>query len=111
VALNHHRHRGLPDDPPGAVYELDGRHVVDVDSFYCALGEAVNGPGGYFGWNLDAVVDCARGRWGATPPFTLVWRHADVSEPHLSKTRVREDTLFECVLGILDDHGIDVDLR
>ncbi|MFD9242801.1 barstar family protein [Streptomyces sp. NPDC059556] len=36
-------------------------------------GEAVNGPGGYFGWNLDALDDCFFGGWGAAPAFTLFW--------------------------------------
>ncbi|MFD0276088.1 Barstar domain containing protein [Kitasatospora sp. NPDC127111] len=46
VALWHHGHRGVTDAPPGTVHVLDGRHVLDEDSFYCAIGEAVNGPGG-----------------------------------------------------------------
>ncbi|MFE2532064.1 barstar family protein [Streptomyces sp. NPDC059371] len=27
-------------------------------------------PGGYFGWNLDALDDCLIGGWGASTPFT-----------------------------------------
>lgn len=71
AALAHHRAEG-PDRPPGRVYRVDGVHVTDTPSYYCALGEAVNGPGGYFGWNLDALADCLRGGFGATPPFTVV---------------------------------------
>ena len=71
AALAHARAEG-PDRPPGGTYRLDGTHVTDIVSFYCALGEAVNGPGGYFGWNLDALADCLRGGFGATPPFTVV---------------------------------------
>ncbi|MFE5012059.1 barstar family protein [Streptomyces sp. NPDC056696] len=55
------------------MFTLDVRYIVDEDSFYCAIGEAINGPGGYFGWNLDALDDCLRGGWGATAPFTLHW--------------------------------------
>ncbi|MCR6490585.1 barstar family protein [Amycolatopsis sp. OK19-0408] len=66
-----HRFDG-PDLPPGETYRLDGTHLTDLMSYYCALGEAVNGPGGYFGWNLGAVEDCLRGGFGATRPFTLV---------------------------------------
>ncbi|MGK5643322.1 barstar family protein, partial [Streptomyces sp. URMC 126] len=57
AALIHHGFRSVPDRPPDTVYCLDGRHITDVDGFYCALGEAVNGPGGYFGWNPDALED------------------------------------------------------
>jgi hypothetical protein len=52
-----YQRQGKPDAPVGQVFALDGRHIVDEDSFYCAIGEAVNGPGGYFGWNLDALDD------------------------------------------------------
>ncbi|AUY48695.1 barstar family protein [Streptomyces sp. CB01881] len=103
VALWHHGHRGLPDAPPGTVYELDGRQLVDEDSFYCAVGEAVNGPGGYFGWNLDALDDCLGGRWGATAPFTLRWHHSDVARARLAR--------FPTVLEILRRHRVEVDLR
>ncbi|WP_086844349.1 barstar family protein [Amycolatopsis kentuckyensis] len=71
AAVAHHRAEG-PDRPSGRTYRLDGTHVTDTKSYYCALGEAVNGPGGYFGWNLDALADCLRGGFGATPPFTVV---------------------------------------
>ncbi|WP_372346599.1 barstar family protein [Streptomyces sp. KL116D] len=59
---------------------LDGRHIVDRDTFCCAIGEAINGPGGYFGWNLDALDDCLCGGWGATTPFTLHWDSIDRDE-------------------------------
>jgi barstar (barnase inhibitor) len=52
---------GVTDKPARSTYFLDGRHVTDVDGFYCAVGEAINGPGGYFGWNTGAVDDCLRG--------------------------------------------------
>ncbi|MGI5491474.1 barstar family protein [Microtetraspora malaysiensis] len=59
---------GLSDDPPGRTYHLDGSNVVDKMSFFCAMGEAINGPGGYFGWDLNGLADCCKGRFGATPP-------------------------------------------
>lgn len=61
------------DQPAGATYRLDGRFVTDEDALYCAMGEAINGPGGYFGWNLDALNDCLGGGFGARTPFTLNW--------------------------------------
>ncbi|MEU9576957.1 barstar family protein [Streptomyces chilikensis] len=59
--------------------------MVDEESFHCALGEAVDGPCGYFGWDLDALDDCLRGRWGATAPFTLHWDHSAGSTAHFSR--------------------------
>jgi hypothetical protein len=73
LALAGHRYRAQPDRAAGGTYHLDGTHVTDGNAFYCALGEAVNGPGGYFGWNGYALNDCLGGDWGAAPPFTLLW--------------------------------------
>lgn len=39
---------------------ISGDDLTSMDSFYCALGEAVNGAGGYFGSNLNALNDCLR---------------------------------------------------
>ena len=46
------------------VYLIDGRRVSSLEDFYRVMGEAVNGPGGYFGSNLDAFNDCLRGGCG-----------------------------------------------
>ncbi|KNE84378.1 MULTISPECIES: barstar family protein [Streptomyces] len=109
-----YRRRGRPDAPAGRVFTLDGRHVVDADSFYCAIGEAVNGPCGYFGWNLDALVDCLRGRWGATAPFTLEWQDSAEARSRLEEIRPGpddEETLFDVILEIFEEQGVRVVLR
>ena len=78
-----HRRTGAPDQPAGRTYVLDGRHVTDVEGFYCAIGEAINGPGGYFGLNGDALHDCLRGGYGARTPFRLVWPDAEVARTQI----------------------------
>lgn len=103
AALAHHR-SGAPDKRAGTTYHLDGRNVTDLAGFYCAIGEAINGPGGYFGWNADALHDCLRGRWGASWPFRLTWHDAAVARAHLSAD-------FDEVLHWLSDDGIEVELR
>ncbi|MFJ4202778.1 barstar family protein [Streptomyces sviceus] len=85
TALDNHEHGGQ-DRPPGTRYHLDGRHITDLPGFFCALGEAVNGPGGYFGWGPDALDDCLTGRWGAAPPLRLVWHDSEVARRHLGLT-------------------------
>ncbi|MFF5701358.1 barstar family protein [Streptomyces sp. NPDC012794] len=109
-----YRRQGRPDAPAGQVFALDGRQIVDRDSFYCAIGEAVNGPGGYFGWNLDALYDCLRGGWGATTPFTLHWDSSAEARMRLVE-RVpsgdREVVLFDLLVGILEEQGVSVVLR
>jgi RNAse (barnase) inhibitor barstar len=104
--------RGIPDRPSGTAYHLDGRHITDKPGFFCALGEAVNGPGGYFGLNLGALNDCLRGRWGATPPLTLVWHDAHVARTCLGVTPhigLRPPT-FEELLAFLAERHVDVRL-
>ncbi|GAA0843593.1 barstar family protein [Streptosporangium amethystogenes subsp. fukuiense] len=115
-----HRPQGLPDKPTEATYHLDGRFVTDIDAFYCAIGEAINGPGGYFGWNLDALDDCLRGGWGATSPFRLVWHHSDVARRHLAAGydrpahRLRDwgpSIGLDDLLRIFSEHDIEVEFR
>jgi len=66
------------------VFELDGERVEDAAGLYCALGEAINGPGGYFGADLDSLRDCLRGGFGVQPPFELRWHGADLARARLA---------------------------
>ncbi|MHA5050130.1 barstar family protein [Streptomyces sp. SD15] len=99
-----------PDRVPGATYHLDGRYVTDAAAFHCALGEALNGPGGYFGHDLSEVADCLGGGFGAEPPFSLVWHHADVARACLGVTPCRDPRppTFEELLAFLTENGVDV---
>ncbi|WP_151482668.1 barstar family protein [Streptomyces albicerus] len=111
MALDHHE-ADKPDAEPGGTYHLEGRHITDDQGFFCAIGEAVNGPGGYFGWGIDALTDCLRGRWGAARPFTLVWHDAEVARTCLGLVprTDRRPWTFEELLEVLVDKGIDVRL-
>ncbi|MEU7923946.1 barstar family protein [Micromonospora sp. NPDC049801] len=106
---------GVPDRPAGSTYELDGRFVTDVEGFYCAIGEAINGPGGYFGWNLDALDDCLAGGFGAHTPFRLVWHNSAIAREHLvagyDRRLLRPATTLEYLLGMLTEHQVEIDLR
>ncbi|MGV9453094.1 barstar family protein [Streptomyces sp. NPDC003635] len=109
-----YQRQGRPDAPAGEMFTLDGRHIVDRDTFYCAIGEAINGPGGYFGWNLDALDDCLCGGWGATTPFTLHWESSAAARARLTE-RVpigdREVALFDLLLEIFEERGVSVSLQ
>ncbi|MDX3095068.1 barstar family protein [Streptomyces sp. ME19-03-3] len=82
---------------------------------HCASGEAVNRPGGYFGWNADALDDCLIGGWGASAPFTLEWNHSDLARSRLTKPyRLAgggSATFFEVVLEVLGRRRAEVILR
>ncbi|MFY7068193.1 barstar family protein [Nocardiopsis changdeensis] len=91
---------GGPDRAGGA-FLLDGAAVTDEPGLYCALAEALVGPGRYYGWNLDALDDCLRGGFGPLPPFTLVWEHLEESR------RLLPD-LVDAALEVLRARGVGV---
>ncbi|MET7896988.1 barstar family protein [Streptomyces mirabilis] len=88
--------------PAGHAYELDGRHITDEPGLYLALGEAVNGPGGYFGGCLDALVDCRPGNFGYTAPATLLWRDAATAREHLPRLLTPEGEQYDLVALVLE---------
>jgi hypothetical protein len=47
------------------------------------MGEAVNGPAGYFGQNMNGFADSAIGGFGITGPWTLRWHHSKVAQQAL----------------------------
>ncbi|WP_326700717.1 barstar family protein [Streptomyces sp. NBC_01754] len=59
-----------------ATYVIEGSEVTGPERFWELIGEAVNGPGGYFGRNLDAFADCLDGGFGtpADGSFVIEWR-------------------------------------
>ncbi|MFD4772052.1 barstar family protein [Streptomyces niveus] len=62
-------------------YVIPGAEVTGLERFWEVIGEAVNGPDGYFGRNLDAFADCLAGGYG-TPDdrdFVIEWREAGLS--------------------------------
>ncbi len=84
---------------------IDGQGLSSEDSFYCALGEAANGPGGYFGSNLDALDDCLRSEPASTPPYPVVWNAAAESR------RTLGDAFVEAVAEVFADHRIELHER
>ncbi|MFC9706086.1 barstar family protein [Streptomyces sp. NPDC056943] len=66
-------------------YVLDGRQIRTLEDFWRVIGEAINGPGGYFGRNLDAFADCLSGGFGAPDDddYVVEWRDHQVSRHYL----------------------------
>lgn len=115
----------------GDVFNLDGTHITDYPSLFIALGEAIHGPCGYYGCNLDAVADCFSGGFGPQPPFHINWHQSKVAQQHLTRTTWKHHAiqrlqhvdlndflgtwkegvdLWDAFLDILDKHKITVDL-
>ncbi|WP_328860226.1 barstar family protein [Streptomyces sp. NBC_00306] len=82
-------------------YVIDGAEVTGLDSFWRVIGEAVNGPEGYFGRNLDAFADCLSGGMG-TPDdgdYRIEWRDHESSRRalgHPETVRQLELRLARC---------------
>ncbi|MFC4055831.1 barstar family protein [Actinomadura syzygii] len=111
VRLHHSRFYGrYRDKPPNETYTLNGRNITDGTSFYLAIGEAINGPGGYFGAGADGLNDCLAGDFGAETPFTLEWPDADVARAGMGRLPSGIDH-FQKVNEILTESGVTVLLR
>ncbi|MFF0296954.1 hypothetical protein ACFYST_25015 [Kitasatospora sp. NPDC004614] len=82
LALNR---RDPEPDRSGGEYHLAGAGVEDETGLHCALGEAINGPGGYYGRESMGFEDCLGGGFGAVPPFTLVWHDFAATERELAE--------------------------
>ncbi|MGK5642393.1 barstar family protein [Streptomyces sp. URMC 126] len=68
-----------------STYVLDGTRIRTLEDFWRVIGEAINGPGGYFGRNLDALADCLSGGMGAPDDndYVVEWCDHKVSREHL----------------------------
>ncbi|WP_146132487.1 barstar family protein [Streptomyces solincola] len=84
---------------------LDGSRMPTTASFYVALGEAVNGAGGYFGSNLDALADCLSSDCGQGNLKRIVWREARISR------RLLPSGFPEAAADVLREYGVQVDME
>ncbi|MDX3487247.1 MULTISPECIES: barstar family protein [unclassified Streptomyces] len=89
----------------GGTAVIDGSGFTTRDGFYCALGEAVNGPGGYFGSNRDAIIDCLRTmRRDGAAPFRLVWHNFAASREVLGSD------FTESVVSLFERAAVETEL-
>lgn len=83
---------------------IDGHLIKSENDFYCLLGEVINGPGGYFGRNLNALNDCLYGGFGIELPLFLEWKNHSNSKLYLKNT-------FDEIINIFNEHGVNVNLK
>lgn len=112
AACNRHfkwmrRREGSQDAECGNVFVIDGAAIVDYPAFLCALGEAINGPGGYFGGiGLSSLEDCLGGSFGATLPFVLRIKNMSAARGHLDGIALAEWASQRIAAGdFSDDEG------
>ncbi|MDX3243098.1 barstar family protein [Streptomyces sp. ME18-1-4] len=93
-------------------YVLDGANIDDLASFYCGIGEAMNGPGGYYGSNLASLDDCLFGGHGPAAPFRLVWQNSVVAMNSLGAlpTHIKNKTVMDSIIECFDRRGVTVEL-
>lgn len=84
------RRGGWKDAASGAAFCIDGSQVRDLPGFLCALGEAINGPGGYFGLSLSSLEDCLFGTFGVTLPFIFRIQNYDACKRNLNAAALME---------------------
>ncbi|MGW4807492.1 barstar family protein [Kitasatospora sp. NPDC004272] len=68
----------------GGEYHLAGAGLRDGPGLHCAIGEALLGPGGYYGREWNGLRDCLGGGFGLVPPFTLHWHGFAATERELA---------------------------
>ncbi|MEO1483624.1 MAG: barstar family protein [Myxococcota bacterium] len=87
---------------------IEGSFVDSRSALYCAIGESVAGPGGYYGSDLDSLSDCFSGGFGPVPPFSLTWLDAKLSK---AKLEAATPGYFDGVLELFAEKGVDVILK
>jgi RNAse (barnase) inhibitor barstar len=102
-----------PGNDLPVIFRIDGRKIRSANDFYREIGSSVNGPGGYFGRNLDALADCLRGGFG-TPdnrPYEFEWQHSRLSQSYLDKPHHGQRTFFEAIQDVFNDVGVPLHLE
>lgn len=101
-----------PTEGSPVTYRIDGRKIKSPSDFYREIGSAVNGRGGYFGRNLDALADCLRGGFG-TPekrPYEFEWQHSAQSRRYLTEAVSGKPSLFDAIQDVFKDAGVPLRL-
>ncbi|WP_285028721.1 barstar family protein [Mycolicibacterium sp. lyk4-40-TYG-92] len=88
-------------------FTVRGARIHSRADLFTEIGHAVNGSGGYFGSNLDALADCLGGGFG-TPedePFRFVLTDSAKAEKAL------DSRTWTGLLDVFDSAGVDLVLR
>ncbi|SES62829.1 barstar family protein [Thorsellia anophelis] len=66
---------------------LDGKYIIDTDSFFCELGYGFFGTFGYMGWNLNAVADMLNDMYQIDNPIKIKWVNFEQSKLMIANSR------------------------
>ena len=84
--------------------QLDGNDFHNLDEFYCALGEEVNGIAGYFGRQLPALYDCLCGDFGVKSIAEITWHNHQRSKKLLKLN-------FDRIINLFKEFNINIILK
>lgn len=76
---------------------IDGKYIHHIDDFFCELGESINGYGGYFGRNFNALIDCIISpEFGGNNLKRIIWKNHKRNIWKLKKNfKVIQDIFWE----------------
>lgn len=85
-------------------YRIEGAAVGSKADLFTEIGRAVNGDGGYFGTNFDALADCLRGGFGTPENGKFRFVLTDYKQV---KAALDEDT-WRTLLDVFTSAGVDL---
>ena len=85
-------------------YTIDGSRIGSTADFFTEAGRVVNGAGGYFGSNLDALADCLRGGFGTPEDDTFRFVLTDYKQ---ARAAIGEPP-WSALLRVFADNGVDL---
>jgi hypothetical protein len=111
AALRHAEsaHKGKHAIPPGEIV-MGGDEIKDVASFFCAIGEAFRGPGGYLGQSFTELEE-SLGDYLEGASVRLIWQEISVARSSLSAVMNIPGgpiSKFDLILRILSQSNVAV---
>lgn len=99
------RCQNIDYENPKTIIEIDGSDIKCYNDFYCTLGEALHGPGGYFGRNLNALVDCiCSPEFGGGKLQKVIWKNS-------KRCRWKLKRKFKMIIDLFHEFRIEVELQ
>ncbi|MBB6396896.1 hypothetical protein BKA00_003810 [Actinomadura coerulea] len=95
---------------PPREFVMEGDEIKDVASFFCAIGEAFRGPGGYMGCSFTELDESLEGYLQGAP-VRLIWRNISVARSSLSGVvdiAGGSISKFDLLLSILSQNNVEV---
>ncbi len=110
VSLKDKRRNVSIDKSSSRTVVINGNNIFNIDSFLCALGEAVSGPSGYVGRCLNSLEGClmSPNYFGISLPRKVIWENYSNS---LAEFRLNDqDKYIDEIVKIIRYSGVLLDI-